>query len=77
MYSYTNTSSVLQYFIAMPPQDLGQINLPTCLENVKVKSMPNSAYYIADFISQAEEEIILNKVGISSPISEQTVEWHD
>jgi len=53
--------------IAMPPQDLGLTNLPTCLENVKIKSMPNSAYYVADFISQEEEEIILNKVGISSP----------
>lgn len=33
--------------------------------------MPNSAYYIADFISQEEEEIILNKVGISSPTLDQ------
>jgi hypothetical protein len=66
-----NTSSVLQYLIAMPPHDLGLINLPTCLESVKVKSMPNSAYYITDFISETEEEIILNKVGISSPPSHQ------
>ncbi len=51
----------------MPPQDLKLINLPTCLESVKVKSMPNSAYYVADFVSQAEEELILNKVGISNP----------
>jgi hypothetical protein len=77
MYSYTNTSSVLQYFLIMPPQDLELINLPTCLENVKVKSMPNSAYYIADFISQAEEEIILNKVRVSNPTSEHTVQSHD
>lgn len=58
--------------IAMPPQDLGLINLPTSLENVKVKSMPNSAYYIADFISEVEEEIILNKVGISGPTLHQS-----
>jgi hypothetical protein len=68
---YTNTSSVLQYLIAMPPQGLGLTNLPTCLEDVKVKSMPNSAYYIADFISQAEEDIILNKVGVSCPTLHQ------
>ena len=66
-----NTSNVLQYLIAMPPHDLGLINLPTCLGSAKVKSMPNSAYYIADFISETEEEIILNKVGISSPPSHQ------
>ena len=48
----------------MPSQDVGLINLPTCLEHVKVKSMPTSAYYIADFISQAEEETILQKVSV-------------
>jgi hypothetical protein len=57
----------------MPPQDIGLINLPTCLEDVKVKSMPDSAYYIADFISHAEEEIILNKVGISSSTPPQNI----
>lgn len=63
----------------MPPQDLGLINLPTCLENVKVESLPNSAYYIADFISEAEEKILLQKVGISNPfpILREVVEWYD
>jgi hypothetical protein len=50
----------------MPPQDAELINLPTCLEGVKVNSMPSSAYYIADFISQSEEEAILQKVGVLS-----------
>jgi alkylated DNA repair protein alkB family protein 6 len=38
------------------------IHLPASLESVKIKSLPDSAYYVADFLSEAEEEAILKKV---------------
>ncbi len=47
------------------PEEISQlIKLPASLAEVKVTSLPESAYYIADFISPAEEEWILNKVGL-------------
>jgi alkylated DNA repair protein alkB family protein 6 len=36
--------------------------LPTSLEDARIKSLPPSAFYIADFITQEEEEVLLNKV---------------
>jgi alkylated DNA repair protein alkB family protein 6 len=36
--------------------------IPPCLEDVKIMSLPSSAYYIADFISEEEEQAILKKV---------------
>jgi hypothetical protein len=38
---------------------------------MKLKSMPNSAYYIPDFINEAEEDLILKKVRFPSPSSHQ------
>jgi hypothetical protein len=46
----------------MPPQSNELITLPSSLDHVKIRSLPQSAYYLTDFISQAEEEAILNKV---------------
>jgi alkylated DNA repair protein alkB family protein 6 len=37
-------------------------SLPTSLEDARIKSLPSSAFYIADFISKEEEQILLNKV---------------
>jgi hypothetical protein len=48
--------------VTMSQSLTGLMNLPACLEDVKIKSLTNSAYYIADFISEAEESAILNKV---------------
>ncbi|KAI6716006.1 hypothetical protein JHW43_001503 [Diplocarpon mali] len=36
--------------------------LPACLEDVKIKSMPGSAFYISDFISVDEEQALLTKI---------------
>lgn len=36
--------------------------LPVCLEDVRVKDVPSSAFYISDFISEEEEQILLAKV---------------
>ena len=32
------------------------------LEEARVQSLPSSAYYIADFITEEEEQILLSKV---------------
>jgi hypothetical protein len=37
--------------------------LPACLEDVRIKSLPSSAFYIAGFLSNEEEQMLLNKVG--------------
>jgi hypothetical protein len=36
--------------------------LPTYLEDVKIHGLPNSAYYISDFITPDEESMLLQKV---------------
>ncbi|WYZ40460.1 hypothetical protein EsH8_IV_000801 [Colletotrichum jinshuiense] len=36
-------------------------NLPASLDDVNIKKLPPSAYYIADFISEEEEQTILQK----------------
>lgn len=36
--------------------------LPDSLEDVRIKSLPSSAFYIADFITEEEEQVLLNKV---------------
>jgi hypothetical protein len=48
----------------MSRSTVGLINLPAYLEDVKIKSLPNSAYYVANFISEAEEDAILNRVSV-------------
>lgn len=37
--------------------------MPACLEDVKINDVPHSAFYISDFITEEEEQILLNKVG--------------
>jgi len=37
-------------------------NLPASLSEVAIPALPDSAYYISNFITQAEEEALLNKV---------------
>jgi alkylated DNA repair protein alkB family protein 6 len=39
------------------------IVMPASLEDVRIKRLPSRAYYIADFISEEEEQVLLNKVG--------------
>ncbi|KAK0129587.1 hypothetical protein ONS96_000153 [Cadophora gregata f. sp. sojae] len=36
--------------------------MPVCLEDVKVKGVPRSAYYISDFITQEEEQTLLHRI---------------
>ena len=44
---------------------MGRVTLPACLQDAKVTSIPDAAYYIADFITEAEEEVLLDKVSHS------------
>lgn len=37
-------------------------NLPASLSEFAIRSLPDMAYYIPNFITQAEEEVILDKV---------------
>jgi alkylated DNA repair protein alkB homolog 6 len=46
----------------MDPESPQLIVMPTCLEDVRIKSLPSSAFYIANFISKEEEQVLLNKV---------------
>ena len=43
--------------------ELLSLTIPVCLEDVRIKGIPQSAFYISDFISVAEEQVLLNKVG--------------
>jgi alkylated DNA repair protein alkB family protein 6 len=36
--------------------------MPACLEDVRIKCLPRSAYYIANFIREDEEKLLLNKI---------------
>lgn len=48
--------------------DRGVLNLPPSLSAVRVAGVPDTAYYISDFISESEEAHILDKVCLP-PIS--------
>lgn len=39
-----------------------KVHLPTSLEESRITTLPEFAYYIPDFISEEEEQAILHKV---------------
>jgi alkylated DNA repair protein alkB family protein 6 len=41
----------------------GSTSLPDCLDSVRIVSLPPTAYYISDFVSENEEKAILEKIG--------------
>jgi alkylated DNA repair protein alkB family protein 6 len=45
-----------------------QVNLPPSLETCRIGPLPPAAYYIADFITEEEEQAILHKVARHAPI---------
>ncbi|KAH9222655.1 hypothetical protein DL95DRAFT_325599 [Leptodontidium sp. 2 PMI_412] len=45
----------------MAPQVLS-LTMPASLEEAKVEGIPQSAFYISDFITQEEEQALLNKI---------------
>jgi alkylated DNA repair protein alkB family protein 6 len=44
------------------------LSLPQFLDLARISSLPDSAYYIADFLSEDEERLILDKVRRSKPL---------
>lgn len=40
-----------------------RLKLPACLEDAQIKSLPSAAFYIPDFITAEEEQMLLHKVG--------------
>jgi len=38
------------------------VSLPSCLERVRITGLPHSAYYIADFVTEEEEALLLQKI---------------
>jgi len=44
----------------LPPK---LITMPDCLEDYRIKSLPGSAYYVPNFVTEEEERVLLNKVG--------------
>ena len=49
------------------------IELPSNIQEVRIKTMPESMYYIANFITADEERDILQKVGFSSDCDAPTI----
>lgn len=47
----------------------GLLDGPEGLERYKINQLPDTAYYIPDFISEDEEEILLSKVSSLSVLS--------
>ncbi len=46
----------------METQSVQLTTMPACLEDVKIKSLPATAFYISDFVNEEEELALLNKV---------------
>lgn len=40
----------------------GEVKMKTDLEHVRIKSLPEDGFYIADFITETEEEVLTQKV---------------
>jgi alkylated DNA repair protein alkB family protein 6 len=47
---------------ALPGVEKG-ILLPSSLEHARITTLPQTAYYIPNFITEEEEQMILDKVG--------------
>jgi hypothetical protein len=46
----------------MEPSEAQLTTLPAALEQARIKQLPSCAYYIADFITEKEEQLLLDKV---------------
>ena len=46
-------------------EDRSRIPIPSALLKYKISNLPDSFYYIADFLTEEEERDLLNEVGIS------------
>ncbi|CAD6442965.1 35758b1c-b936-45c6-bc69-b9a63c2ae389 [Sclerotinia trifoliorum] len=42
--------------------DFQQLTLPTCLDEAQIKSLPSKAFYVPDFLTEDEEQVLLQKI---------------
>lgn len=49
---------------ALPSMDKDDVLLPPSLERARINTLPQTAYYIPNFITEQEEQNILDKVCI-------------
>lgn len=54
--------TVLVIPVAMDPHNAGQTSSFPHLEDYRIKALPNGAYYIPNFITEEDEEMLLRKV---------------
>lgn len=52
----------LRPFLLSPMTAIDAFSLPSDLEQARIKGLPSTAYYIPNFISSEEEQLILDKV---------------
>lgn len=45
-----------------------QLMLPASLDDVRIRGIPSSAFYISAFISEEEEMALVHKVTVSCPL---------
>jgi alkylated DNA repair protein alkB family protein 6 len=45
------------------PNAMASLTGSACLENYRIQGLPSSAFYISEFISDLEEQALLDKVG--------------
>lgn len=43
-------------------ENVKRFHLPLSLEDARIKHLPHAAFYIPDFITEEEEQLLLNKV---------------
>lgn len=48
------------------------IDPPSSLKEATVKSLPGTVYYVTDFITEAEEAAILEKVGMTLSLTQES-----
>lgn len=53
----------------------GLLDGPGGLERYKINQLPDTAYYIPNFISEDEEEMLLSKVGSLSVLTHEDCGW--
>ena len=48
------------------PVAMASLTGSACLEDYRIQGLPPSAFYISDFVSETEEQVLLDKVGKQS-----------
>ncbi|EFQ98042.1 hypothetical protein MGYG_01080 [Nannizzia gypsea CBS 118893] len=60
--AYYNDIRDVRVYFRMRNMMEGPLNNPEGLESYRISQLPDAAYYVPNFISEGEEEILLNKI---------------